>query len=138
MQLISVLKNRGFTLIEIIMVVVLLGMMSVFIVPNYTKSVSKAYEKSGSDNLLIVYAGQNIYKNTNSVYIACGDVNAINVNLSLGIIGNGFNYSCTTSDPTVFNCQAARVDGSFTVQITNDNSVVCCAAGACPSAAACS
>ena len=126
--------RRGFTLVELIMVVVLTGVMAVFVIPSYNKAVSKSYEKAGTNNLLIIYSAQQLLKNAGNPYVAGADTNAVNVNLTLGIIGNGINYSCTVSGgppPTKFDCRADQ--GTFILKITDSNSNICCAGGTCPS-----
>lgn len=58
--------KRGFTMIELIMVVVVIGMVAMFAIPNYTKSVNKTYVKTGKNNLMIMYSAQKI-KNTGGI-----------------------------------------------------------------------
>lgn len=135
-------RFTGFTLIELIMVVVLIGMMTAFVIPNYGKAVNKSYEKAGSNNLRIIYSAQQVKKNSGLDFQMGSNVTDINTALSLGILsGDGFNYQCCNAagancggaTDTTFKCTAARTDGSFTMQITDGNSNVCCAAGTCPS-----
>ena len=130
MQLSKQLK--AFTLVELIMVVTIIGMMAVFVIPNYNKSVAKAYEKAASNNLLIIYAAQQNESNNNNSYKAGANVGVINSNLGLSIIANNMDYVCT-SPGNSFTCTAARDDGSFTLTITNASPTVCCGAGTCPS-----
>lgn len=134
-------KPNGFTLIEIIMVVVIIGLMAIFVIPNYNKSIAKSYERAGNNNLTIIYSAQKIKYNGGSGYQAAADTSAVNAALSLGIIGNGMDYSCTCTNcaasNATFTCSAARTGGSFTLRITDSASTVCCSAGSCPSVAGC-
>ncbi|MBI3314341.1 MAG: prepilin-type N-terminal cleavage/methylation domain-containing protein, partial [Candidatus Omnitrophica bacterium] len=99
---------EAFTIIELIMVVTLLGIIAVFAIPNYTKSIDKGYRKDGTVNLTSIYAAEQIYYNNNnaSYWQAGGDVNAINSNLGLGILPNNVTYQCAANNGTVFSCTA--------------------------------
>ncbi len=124
------LNAKGFTMMELIMVVVVIGMISLFAVPRYNRTVSKAFARTGGDNLMIIYAGQKLKGSGN--YVACANTAAINTNLNLSILENGFTYSCVSGVPTAFTCEAARTDGTFTLRVTQASASVCCAAGTCP------
>ncbi len=126
---------KAFTIIELIMVVVIIGVMAIFAVPNYNRSVAKTFAKTGSNNLLILYSAQKIRNTASNPYEQCLTVGECNTDLNLSIIANGFTYACAVAGgnpPTSFDCRAARTDGSFTLRITDINNVVCCQAGACP------
>jgi len=120
------MKIKAFTLVELLMVVCLIGVMAIFAVPNYTKAVSKSYEKSASNDLLIIYSAQKLIYNGGGSYLACANTAAINTNLSLSVLANGFNYSCSLPTASTFNCKAIRTDNSFGVALTDSNSTVCC------------
>ncbi len=128
---------KAFTMIELIMVVVIIGMMALFAVPNYNKSVGKTYEKAGSNNLLIMYSAQKIKKIGGENYQACNSTSTCNTNLNLSLIANGVDYSCTTTGggtPTGFYCYGNRSDNSFKLKITETGGTpCCCTANTCPS-----
>lgn len=128
---------KAFTLVELIMVVVIIGMMALFAVPNYNKSVAKTYEKTGKNNLLIMYSAQKIKNTGGQLYQSCASTSACNTALDLSIISNGFDYTCTTTGggpPTGFYCYANRTDTSFKLKNTESaNDPCCCTAGTCPS-----
>ena len=129
--------SRAFSLVELIMVVTIIGVMAVFVIPNYSKAVQKSYEKAGSNNLLTIYSAQMIKNNSDGKYYVVNNTNEVNSVLGLGIIGNGIDYKCPapqTTD-TQFTCWA--VHGTFTLQITNVSSNACCSTGPCYSVPAC-
>ncbi len=133
-------KKHAFTLVELIMVVTIIGMMAIFVIPNYSKSVNKAYEKAATNNLLTIYAAQKNIKNNGGTYLAPADITALNDpnnGLNLSIIGNGMSYDCAAPGGTTFTCTATRDDNSFAVHITDASATVCCSAGTCPSLAGC-
>ena len=121
---------KAFTMMELIMVVVIVGMIALFAIPNYNNAVSKSYQRTAKNNLLIMYSAQSILRTGGTAYPACADVAACNTALTLSVIPNGVNYSCTKTTDT-FDCRASRTDGSFTLKVTNANAVVCCQSGTC-------
>ena len=133
--------EHAFTLVEIMMVVVILGMVAMFVMPNYSKSVTRGQERSGGNNLMVINAAQQINFNNTGVYRAEADLTdetttKVNLSLNLGIIGNGIDYACTitNANPPTFNCTATLAGANgFTLRITNANPNVCCTSGAaCP------
>ena len=126
------MQLKAFTIIEMIIVVTLLGIMAVFAIPNYTKSIDRAYRKDGTVNLTAIYAAEQIYYNNNngSYWPASGsgDVSAINSNLGLGILSNNLTYSCSGNGAT-FSCTAIR--GSMTLTVTQASATPTCS-GSCP------
>ena len=125
-------RLRGFTLTELIVVVVVLGIIAGFAIPNYTKSIDRSYRKDGTVNLTAIYAAEQIYYNNNngSYWPASGsgDVSAINSNLGLGILSNNLTYSCSGYGST-FSCAATR--GSMTLTVTQASATPTCG-GSCP------
>ena len=125
-------RLRGLTLTELIVVVIVLGIMAGFAIPNYTKSIDRSYRKDGTVNLTAIYAAEQIYYNNNngSYWPASGsgDVSAINSNLGLGILSNNLTYSCS-GNGTTFSCTAVR--GSMTLTVTQASATPTCS-GYCP------
>lgn len=130
-------RSFGFTLIEIIIVVVILGMMAMFIVPGYTKSVNKTYEKAATNNLTIIYSAQKLKYNGGGAYQTGASTALVNTNLGLGVISNGVTYACTVPTATTFQCTATY--GTFTLRVNESypTTAICCSVGTCPSVAGC-
>ncbi len=125
-------RLRGFTLTELIVVVVVLGIMAGFAIPNYTKSIDRAYRKDGTVNLTAIYAAQQIYYNNNNASYwqpsGGGGVSDINTSLGLGILSNNLTYSCSGNGVT-FSCTATR--GAMTLTVTQASATPTCG-GYCP------
>ncbi len=135
-------KSKAFTLVELMTVVTLIGAIAIFALPNYTKTVNRSYEKTASDTLQIILSAQELSKNNGDGYLDTAVSTAdVNTKLRLSIVeSDGFIYSCDGDNaavPPIVVCQAARADGTYAVQIANTNTTVCCAAGTCPTLAAC-
>ena len=96
---------------EIITVVVIIGIMATFAIPNYTISIERAHRKDATQNLIAVHTANEIYQaNEGSYWPTSGgwnDLAAINTNLRLSIIDNGSEYRCRKTGPN-YNCQACR------------------------------
>ena len=132
MQLITLRKRiLGFTLVELIMVVSLLGIMAVFTVPNYTKAVNNSNERAASNNLMILYSAQRYNLNVGNGYQAAASNADLTANLNFTPLNDGFTYTCTNAPANTFTCIA--VGATYTLGITSEQAVVCCGiAGGCP------
>lgn len=59
----------GFTIMEILIVVVILGIVAAFAVPGYRRSMEQSYFRSSQEILLTVYGGQRSYFFMNGNYL---------------------------------------------------------------------
>ncbi len=123
--------DTAFTLVELMVVVVILGVVAGFAIPNYTKSVERSHRKDAESNLKMVHAAQQMYAARNDdSYWSGGNLAAINSTLQLNIVANGKTYTCTGGG-TAFSCTAVR--GAWTVTITQASTTPTCApSGSCP------
>lgn len=145
------LRREGITLMEIIVVLTIIGVATVFSFPNYTTPVEKARVTNAQNNLLAIYSAQQNYRNNNGSYCTnnpvsspcplslsatCGGSLAyINCSLSLNIQDDGtYTYFCrgvtctatrtnSLSDPTmVVTLNAAiRLSGNVNPTCTTSN-----------------
>lgn len=90
---------KGFTLMELMVVVIIIGIIAAFAIPNYNKSVQKAHERDMLAQLTSIHASNLLYRSYDGKYwYAAGDpqnLAAINSALSINIIANGtttYNY----------------------------------------------
>ena len=87
--------KTGFTLIEIIIVVVIVGILATFAVPQFARTQEKALDNEARANLVLIQAAENIY-NTESGSFYASSVHAnLNSNLSIALppAGGKWNYS---------------------------------------------
>ncbi len=93
-------KNKhAFTLVEIIVVLIIIGVLVAMAIPNYMIGVNRTYARDAMHNLLSIGAGQLTYKQNNPNYnyctTACGDYASINNLLHLTITPElGMAYYC--------------------------------------------
>ena len=149
------LNKKAFTLTELLIVVLIIGVMASVGVPNYSRAIDRSHQSDASNQLTTIWAAEQVYRaqngrfwppNNNAKNDPANDINAINTSLTLGIIPNGMTYSCictiancNTTPPGDFQCDADRDPPAtaFTVRVTNGVLISGtnpnpCAAGTCP------
>lgn len=120
-------KCRAFTLTELMIAVVLLGVVAAFGMPSYEKAREKAFEREALANLMVMGDAYRSYlfRNNNSVPSDAPQVNDINTLFNLGIVEEGVDYSCVTSIALgKFVCEAASPVG-WVVQGVPDSGLKC-------------
>ena len=130
-------NNIAFTLMELMIVVILVGMVAMFGIPKYTKAVNRAKEKDAVTNLgLILEAVRLHMSRTGGVPPPdLADVNEINSTLYLNILRQeGNTYQCVNAN--IYTCHATNADG-WRVELrldTNNGAIFCSPApfSACP------
>lgn len=122
------LKSQGFTLMEMLVALCIIGVIAGLALPQYTKSVERARRKDAENQLLLIHSAQEQYAAHNSGEYwgpAAGatpeaKLASINQNLGLNILANGKNYDCDvvydTGKVVAYNCTAAQND--FTITVT--------------------
>ena len=138
--------KKGFTLIEIIVSLIIVGVVAIIAIPNVINSMEQGKASAAKNNLLAIIAAQAKFNEDYASYCAiatnnctgycistgtnptgvggaCGGTTLeIDSNLHLGIsTGDGFNYSCTSS-ASPYECGAS--DGSVTLNTTVNNGMV--------------
>ena len=105
-------SSKGFTLMEIVVVLMIIGVVAGFYFPSFTVPSEKAWAANAQNNLLAIYAAQQNYKSNNGSYATPATLSAINSALSLSIQDDGtYSYTCSSG----VTCTATR----STVSTTN-------------------
>ena len=92
--------RKGFTLLEIIIVVVILGVVAGLGLNSYSKIIREARINAAKMNLAQIYAALEIYHFKNKTYVLSGVTLAeMNSDLNLNIIDPNMNYFITWSPP---------------------------------------
>jgi len=108
--------NSAFTLIELVVVVVIVGVLVSLGVPLYMRTVERARDYEAKTNLLLIHAAQLIYRAENNFYYPPGSTTSnlsdINNYLHLNLNDNLWTYSITGT-LTTFVAQALRNGGGF-------------------------
>jgi len=128
-------SQNAFTIIELLIVVILLGIIAVFGIPNYDKSRAAIAEKDGAKNLGVIATAMEVYRVRNEGYPTVGlpNVAAINRDLNLGVIEQNIVYSCA-SVLFAYTCTANPDDYAWSLTISQtDAGIPVCVGGPCPS-----
>jgi len=121
-------NRKGFTLIEMTVTLVIIGILIAVTVPYYTAYTQQGAARAGLNNLITLYGAQNNYylsptSNGNYCIALCDTLSDINTNLSLNLVDSNFQYTCIASasqNPnrsTGFQCTATN--SYFTLTLTD-------------------
>ncbi len=133
-------NRRSFTLMELIIVVVIIGVIAGFAVPNFTKTMRKSSERNAVVNLIAEQGASRIYKAKRGVYWNTGGVvkNLADINSTLGIaiVPNNIIYTYSSSDGVNFSAEANVAEYNFTARISpapvTATNPCCVVQGTCP------
>jgi len=103
------MSRRGFTLIELMMVVIVVGILASMALPQYTKTKERTYWREAQDILGAIYAGEQTYFTGNNSYYAPGTWSTIFMDNPNG--ATPVTLSVPSAAATTFTASAARGDG---------------------------
>jgi len=140
-----IFRRSAFTLIEIMVVVVLLGILLGFSIPNFAKSMRKAHEKDAISQLSILHAANHLYLAQEDEYLdSQANLNDVNDALKIHIMQNEmiYEYDRNTAQEFTATAEWTGAGGDFTVKIDQnpvdvDNGNPCCSDGDCPTLSNC-
>lgn len=130
-------KTRGFSLLELMIVVTLLSVISVFVVPNLLKSVKRQEESVAVMSLQTIRAGLKAYRARYGSYPSTDliDLTAINTTLGLKLqLGPmaSYDYVADAGAGEVNRVTVTAPGSSWTIHFHNDG-FLHCDVGPCPS-----
>ncbi len=114
--------KKGFNLIELIIVMVVIGILIAVAIPSYTTMVMQGAANAAIKNLTSIYSAEKSYYFTNGGYCTANCNTTANINLStnlaLNINDNNFGYTCTAAGSS-YTCTATNNSNSnFTLTLT--------------------
>jgi len=125
----------GFTLLELLTVIVIIGILSAIGLPNLLKMKEKSYDNEAKASLKLVQAAEKIYYMQNGFYYpytAMTITNALlNTNLKVFLptsSGAAWNYSTTTGTGAATAARNKTAGRSWSIAITAENPT--CSSGA--------
>lgn len=115
------MRRGGFTMMEVLIAVVIVGVLAGLAVPNYFKTVEKAKSSEATANLKALHLGQKIYKvDNNSYYGPSNNLDAINTNLNIDLTEENYDLAITAASAAAYTATASRNGGTkvFTIDQT--------------------
>jgi len=131
---------KGFTLIEIMIVVVIIGLIATFGIPIYGKMINKSHERNAILGLTSINQANSVYEAKKGEFLPGAGLNLTQINsgLSIDVKALDLTYSYTRATVSTYTATGAWTGGNaFTVR-TNQDSISlggnnpCCSAGSCP------
>jgi prepilin-type N-terminal cleavage/methylation domain-containing protein len=122
--------RKAFTMVELIVVMVIIGMVAVFAIPNFTKTINRSKARDAVLNLNVIHASNILYRTRNGGNLNEANLAAINTELGLNIIANGATYACDGTD-----CVATGTGFVLTVDldaVLSDTNPSCNGGASCP------
>ncbi len=134
---------KGFTLMELMVVVIIIGVIAAFAIPNYGKSIQKAHERDMLAQLTSIHAANLLFRSYDGVYWDTAGVlknmAEINTALSINIIANsGTGYTYISTGGATYTATAGW--DAYTLQVTEgpiSSTNPCCATNNCLAVADC-
>jgi len=63
------MRERGFTLLEVLIAVAVVAILAAVAIPQYTRAVQRSYWRTARDLLQAIYSGEQVYEAANVTYI---------------------------------------------------------------------
>jgi prepilin-type N-terminal cleavage/methylation domain-containing protein len=106
--------EKGFTLIELIVVVIIVGILATIAIPSFRNAQERAMDKDAIASVKLIQAAERIYRMENGFYyISPGSVDnsGLNTNLKLSLPSSSpkWNYAATASGTDVSTAAAKNV-----------------------------
>jgi len=115
--------RKGFTLIELIVVVIIVGILATFAVPQYLKATERAKGAKAKNALSLISQAEKLYRAENDTYIVTG-VNNTNVILGSYVELNAvdadtnWQYQVGAATANTFTVTGTRVGGAYAGTLT--------------------
>ena len=103
--------RTGFTLLEVITTVAIIGILASIAIPGYLKTIERNYWRAAQDILQTIFSGEEVYLEGAATYFAPGDWRIIYLDDPNVGSNTPVTYTVTNVTPTTFSATASRGDG---------------------------
>ncbi len=121
------LRKKAFTLIEVMIVIVIIGILASMASANFGTSMKKARARDARNNLVVIHSANLMYKARNAKHCVedskCADItniNNMNGTQTLNIVANGATYTCPNKTTAPFQCTATGTDFLWTLCLVSE------------------
>ena len=114
--------KRGFTLIEILIVIVIIGILATIALPNFTRFVERAKADQAITYLRVIRTGERVYFANHSTYIVCANADDVKTNLGAEVTEENHTFD-VAGNPTIadtFIATATRRTDNSTITLNQD------------------
>lgn len=98
-------NRKGFTLIELMIVVVIIGILAALAIPRFMEATLKAKKSEASSVLKQIYTLQRAYKQGSATAVYCDDITTAGFGFDTPL-NNKFDYTIESGDAAGFCAQA--------------------------------
>ena len=121
---------NGYTLMEVMITITLVGILAAFAMPNYSRSVTKSLERDAVLQLSLLHTASELYNQQAEEYLDNGGtplqqtqtIDTINTNFNLNIVATQVTYTYDRSTASTYEADATRVGGAapFTIRLNQN------------------
>jgi len=128
-------SKKSFSVLEIITVVVIIGIIAGFAIPNFNTAIEKGRYRNARLNVIAIHSALKIYHAKNGTYLpVAATLTDVNTNLEINVTDNEFTYAYV-ADTDTFTITATRNDLDYAVsadQNTVSSANPSCSGADCP------
>ncbi len=112
--------KKAFTLLELLIVLVVVGILASISLPKFTSTVERAKADQAANYLRVIRTGEKIYYANNYTYLACAGHIAIQASLGAEITEENYTFGVTSAAATTFFATATRKTDNKTITLDQD------------------
>ena len=116
--------KKGFTLLELMLVVIIVGIIATFAIPGYLGVRQRAEGRQASTQLRLIHTAEKLKHLEEDLYTACAGFAACNTALNLDLPDDGWTYGvvCTGGCANDFTATAVNSAGTCKYEIRRNDS----------------
>ena len=127
------MRNKAFTLIELLIVVVIVGVIATFVMPSFSNSKEKSRNTEAATALQSVKAAERMYrlKNDTDQYVLCGPTADCETKLGMDLAGDGSWDYAVALTAAGFDATATRNPGATRTWTVKESTEPVCTGTGC-------